>query len=192
MTVGDKIKALRKSKGLTQTELGEIVGVKKNAVSKWECGRVEYIPTSMIKALASLFNVPPSYLIDDDNTPNFQFVTPDFTEDKISNIVTHKVDVPPIASDKAINIVCKIDSKLYNDICSLAVDDGVSFESEMEHLLYWAAQRENERRKNIASAYYYPEIHFAKGISTTQAEFIFPSKASTTSKTPTQCNKQKK
>ena len=51
--------------GLTQTELGEKVGVKKNAVSKWECGRVEDIPTSTIKALASLFNVSPSYLIDD-------------------------------------------------------------------------------------------------------------------------------
>ena len=66
MGVGDKIKSLRKSMGLTQTELGDRVGVKKNAVSKWECGRVEDIPTSTIKALASLFNVPTSYLIDDD------------------------------------------------------------------------------------------------------------------------------
>lgn len=67
MSVGDKIKSLRKTMGLTQTELGERVGVKKNAVSKWECGRVEDIPTSTIKALANLFDVPPSYLIDDEN-----------------------------------------------------------------------------------------------------------------------------
>ena len=66
MTVGEKIKALRKSIGLTQTELGQKVGVQKNAVSKWECGRVEDIPTSTIKQLANLFNVPASYLIDDD------------------------------------------------------------------------------------------------------------------------------
>ena len=65
MGVGDKIKTLRKAMGLTQTELGERVGVKKNAVSKWECGRVEDIPTSTIKELASLFGVSPSYLIDD-------------------------------------------------------------------------------------------------------------------------------
>ena len=65
MGVGEKIKLLRKSLNLTQTELGERVGVKKNAVSKWECGRVEDIPTSTIKALAALFDVPPSYLIDD-------------------------------------------------------------------------------------------------------------------------------
>lgn len=66
MGVGDKIKSLRKAMGLTQTELGERVGVKKNAVSKWECGRVEDIPTSTIKALANLFSVSPSYLIDDE------------------------------------------------------------------------------------------------------------------------------
>lgn len=66
MTVGDKIKHLRKSMGLTQTELGERLGVQKNAVSKWECGRVEGIPTSTIKALAALFGVQPSYLIDDE------------------------------------------------------------------------------------------------------------------------------
>lgn len=66
MTVGEKIKTLRKSMGLTQTELGQRVGVQKNAVSKWECGRVEDIPTSTIKALANLFGVSASYLIDDD------------------------------------------------------------------------------------------------------------------------------
>ena len=68
MDMGSKIKTLRKSMGLTQTELGARVGVKKNAVSKWECGRVEGIPTSTLKALASLFDVPVSYLVDNDRT----------------------------------------------------------------------------------------------------------------------------
>lgn len=68
MTLGNKIRMLRKRLGLTQTELGQKLGVKVNAVSKWECGRVEDIPTSKIKALANLFNVPPSYLIDDEET----------------------------------------------------------------------------------------------------------------------------
>lgn len=65
MGIGEKIKTLRKSMNLTQTELGAKVGVQKNAVSKWETGRVEDIPTSTIKALAELFQVPTSYLIDD-------------------------------------------------------------------------------------------------------------------------------
>ena len=68
MDMGSKIKTLRKAMGLTQTELGERVGVKKNAVSKWECGRVEGIPASTLKALANLFQVPVSYLVDNEIT----------------------------------------------------------------------------------------------------------------------------
>ena len=65
MTIGEKIKTQRLGLGLTQTELGKKLGVQKNAVSKWECGRVDDIPTSKIKAMAQLFGVDPSYLIDD-------------------------------------------------------------------------------------------------------------------------------
>ena len=65
MTIGEKIKMQRKSLGLTQTELGAKLGVQKNAVSKWECGRVDDIPSSKIKTMAQLFWVQPSYLIDD-------------------------------------------------------------------------------------------------------------------------------
>ena len=65
MTIGEKIKYHRTLLGLTQTQLGERLGVKKNAVSKWECGRVDDIPASKVKAIAQLFSVPVSYLIDD-------------------------------------------------------------------------------------------------------------------------------
>lgn len=70
MKIGDKIRMLRKRRGLTQTELGEKLGVKTNAVSKWECGRVEDIPMSKVKAMSVLFDVPPSFLIDDEQLPS--------------------------------------------------------------------------------------------------------------------------
>lgn len=70
MKIGDKIRMLRKQKGLTQTELGEKLGVKTNAVSKWECGRVEDIPMSKVKAMSVLFDVPPSFPIDDEQLPS--------------------------------------------------------------------------------------------------------------------------
>ena len=66
MRIADKIRTLRKLNEYTQTELGEKLGVKTNAVSKWECGRVEDIPMSKVKAMALLFDVPISYLIDEE------------------------------------------------------------------------------------------------------------------------------
>ena len=64
MSISDKIRYHRKQLGLNQTELGAKLGVQKNAVSKWETGRVDDIPTGKIKKLAELFDVPVSYLID--------------------------------------------------------------------------------------------------------------------------------
>ena len=51
--IGEIIATLRKSKGLTQTELGERVGVSFQAVSKWERG--ETLPD--VAALPDLANV---------------------------------------------------------------------------------------------------------------------------------------
>ena len=65
VTLAQKIKMHRKALGLTQTELGEKLDVEKNAVSKWECGRVENIRVSKIKKMAEIFGVSFSYLIDD-------------------------------------------------------------------------------------------------------------------------------
>ena len=39
MSIGDKIKALRMQKGITQTELANAVCVTTQAVSKWEKGK---------------------------------------------------------------------------------------------------------------------------------------------------------
>ena len=87
MTIGEKIKKGRKQLGMTQTEFGKKLGVQKNAVSKWECGRVEDIPASKIKAIAKLFNVPTSYLIDDPITNRIDYLK----YDNISPISTFKL-----------------------------------------------------------------------------------------------------
>ena len=55
-SVGTSIRVLRVKFGLTQTQLGEIVGVSKNTVSAWENGL--YFPSiSHILALGKAFNV---------------------------------------------------------------------------------------------------------------------------------------
>ena len=66
LTVGQKIKQLRISKGLTQEELGEMLGVKKAAVQKYESGQVQNLKQSTIKKLCEIFNKYPDYFIFDD------------------------------------------------------------------------------------------------------------------------------
>ena len=65
MTVGEKIKMLRKERGLTQEELGQLLGVKKAAVQKYESGQVQNLKQNTIKKLCEIFNTYPSYFIID-------------------------------------------------------------------------------------------------------------------------------
>jgi repressor LexA len=61
--MGDRIKQLRIDKGLTQEELGNILGLQKSAIAKYENGRVENLKQSTIKKMAELFGVDPSYIL---------------------------------------------------------------------------------------------------------------------------------
>lgn len=63
MTMGERIKQLRRQKGLTQEELGKYIGVKKAAVMKYEKGNVQNMKRSSIETLSKLFDVTPSYLM---------------------------------------------------------------------------------------------------------------------------------
>ena len=66
MTVGQKIKKLRLEKNLTQQELGDLLGVKKAAVQKYESGQVQNLKQSTIKKLCEIFNKYPDYFIYDE------------------------------------------------------------------------------------------------------------------------------
>ena len=58
-SVGSKIRELRIKKGLTQEQLGELLGVKKAAVQKYESGRVRNLKQATIMKLSEIFDVPP-------------------------------------------------------------------------------------------------------------------------------------
>ncbi|WP_050698866.1 helix-turn-helix domain-containing protein [Anaeromassilibacillus senegalensis] len=72
MEVGQRIKALRTSRGLTQEELGRLLGVKKAAVQKYENGSVENLKRATIAKLAEIFEVTPSYLMGWEEKPEGQ------------------------------------------------------------------------------------------------------------------------
>ena len=62
MTYGERIRQGRETKGLTQEELAEVVGVSRQAVSKWEKGTSDP-STSNLCALAKLYGIPVEELL---------------------------------------------------------------------------------------------------------------------------------
>ncbi len=65
MTIGEKIQARRKELRMTTEELGDIIGVQRSAITKYEKGRVE-LKASQILAIAKALMVSPVDLLDDD------------------------------------------------------------------------------------------------------------------------------
>lgn len=63
MDIGARIKEARIAKGMTQEELGKIVGVQKSAIAKYENGRVINIKRSTLQKIASALNINPSSLL---------------------------------------------------------------------------------------------------------------------------------
>jgi transcriptional regulator with XRE-family HTH domain len=61
--IGQKIKQARIAKGLTQEELGSIVGLQKSAIAKYENGRVVNIKRSTLQKLATALEIRGSELI---------------------------------------------------------------------------------------------------------------------------------
>ncbi len=62
-TMGEIIKELRLKHSLTQEELGEIIGVQKAAIQKYENGSTQNMKRSSVEKLSKFFNVSPSYLM---------------------------------------------------------------------------------------------------------------------------------
>lgn len=71
--LSNKIKQLRLAKGLTLQEVGDIVGVGKSTVRKWENGIIENMRRDKIAKLAKALDVSPAFLMGwEDRKPDFE------------------------------------------------------------------------------------------------------------------------
>lgn len=75
------IKSRRKELGLTLEQVGDMVGVGKSTVRKWEQGMIENMRRDKISLLASALKISPLLLINDDMT----------TEHSVSTQINQKV-----------------------------------------------------------------------------------------------------
>lgn len=82
-TMAQKIKELRKAKGLTLEQVADVVGVGKSTVRKWETGMIANMKRDKIADLAKALGTTPAYLMgwDDDPTINLQLFCNDTPEE---------------------------------------------------------------------------------------------------------------
>lgn len=67
MEIGEKIRAARIAKNMTQEELGKQVGLQKSAIAKYENGRVVNIKRSTLQKLAKALDLRGSDLVIESN-----------------------------------------------------------------------------------------------------------------------------
>lgn len=71
MEMGQKIKKMREEKGMTLEELGNMVGVGKSTVRKWENGMIANMRRDKISKIANALGCSPAYLMGwEDNLTN--------------------------------------------------------------------------------------------------------------------------
>ena len=106
MEMGEIIKTLRTQKGLTQGELGELVGVKRAAICKYEKGITDNMKRTTIKKMADVFGVNPAYLIglEDSNINNGEN-NGIIGCDNNNNIIFNGKPLPVL--DKTILLICE-------------------------------------------------------------------------------------
>lgn len=63
MTIGERIKSIRKKRGFSQEFLAQTIGVTKQAIYKYEIGIVTNIPMDKLEMLARVLGVSPMFLM---------------------------------------------------------------------------------------------------------------------------------
>lgn len=65
--IGERIKFARKQKGMTQEELGKVLGVSKSAIGKYEKGIVQNLKRSSLAKIAEVLEMNPVDLVIEEN-----------------------------------------------------------------------------------------------------------------------------
>lgn len=132
MKIGEYIKSLRTNRGISQEELGKVIGVQRAAVQKWESGAVENLKRSTIVKLADYFEVPASSFIDNYETltvapstynyqvPIYESVSAGFGTEAHNDIVEYTI-LPFKTKSEADETLC---IRVSGDSMSPKIEDG--------------------------------------------------------------------
>ena len=134
--LSDVLKKRRPELGLTLAQIADAMGVSEATVQRWESGSIRNIRPERIALLSQILKVSQASLMGIEEN----ILDP-------GGRIGRKT-IPQKVSDKSMKLVIRIDSGLYDRLCTLAELDNRSCEDELEYLLYWAVAQEIEERED--------------------------------------------
>jgi len=93
MTFADKLSRLRRENNYTQEQLAGVLGVSRQAISKWESG-LAFPETDKIIHISKLFDCSLDYLLKDEQTTHKSAAADKSSDGENSSIFTFKVQFP--------------------------------------------------------------------------------------------------
>lgn len=121
--IGTRVKKVRLRKGISQEQFGEIIGIKKAAVSQIENGENSLSKGNLL-AICRQFNVNKEWLING----NGEMFTPKSKEDEIRNFYENAISSN---SD-----IAKIQRKFISTLVSLDEEEWIVLDRFMKHYIY--------------------------------------------------------
>lgn len=123
MNEGNNLKLFRKNNKLTQQELGDMLGVKKSTVSRWESGE-RAMTIENVKKISRLFNVPVGAFLS--NNESYESVRnwdgenpPDENQDKDNTTIPKTAG----ATDQSFEVVHEEKKKFMTEGAQLSLTD---------------------------------------------------------------------
>ena len=111
MEMGKKIYTLRTQKGLTLEELGNMVGVGKSTVRKWENGMIANMKRDKIMKVSEALGTTPEYLMGWDESGGESSFTPKDQRDIAKDLKRKVIPTPIPPTKRYIFISLKIINK---------------------------------------------------------------------------------
>ncbi len=177
---GLNLKKLREDAGLSQEQLGEIIGVSKSTIGMYEQGKRMPNTNTILKDIASYFGVSIDYLVGFNNTESS---TESNTEDDLSRFGLRPVSrrkIPmigkiacgePIMCDEAYETFVDAGTDINADFCVVAQGDSMINARILDGDIVFLRQQEMVENGEIAAVivndsevtlkrfFYYPELN---------------------------------
>ena len=134
--ISERIRNLRIDKGLSQKDLGKLIGKSLQTISNWERGYTPNITQDDIKLLANALNVSTNYLIGDTTPPSSGLLGFLFSDEPELLQLVNKISIDgKIKLDDSVAQLTERQKERLKDIIRMTIDESVkSAETIVVHI----------------------------------------------------------